>query len=583
MKASHSNHLITLIRQRASHHPNQVAIRYSRKSLWHPILWGELASKIDRTSMALLSEGIGIQENIGIWSRNMPEWTIADLAILQARCVSVPLYPTSTKEQVNYILNETEIELLFVGEQDQYNQAIDLLENSSTLKKIIVFDNTVDLNSNPYSIYFDDYINLQCSNNAALDTRLAKRSMDDLLTLIYTSGTTGQPKGVMLDYRNIAASFSAHDQILHLDSMDVSICFLPLSHIFERAWSFYVLARGAENIYLRDPQSINSVIRHARPTVLCAVPRFYEKAYTIIQNKLANASIFKRYLFQTCLRIAFKKLVYQSDGKTPPYYIQMLTRVADKLVFHKIREAFGGRIRFMPCGGARLDDEINRFFQAIGIHLKYGYGMTETTATVACFRDTNFQFGSCGTPLPGVQISIGKEGEILVKGDTVMRGYYKKPEETAKVLHNGWLKTGDAGLIDENGNLRMTERIKELMKTSNGKYIAPQHVEGMLGKDKFIEQIAIIADARNYVSALIVPAFSVLEEHARSINIQYQNKKELIQNTDIQKLFHDRLSLIQKELAKFERVKKFTLLPREFSIELGEITPTLKTPTKDYY
>ena len=581
MYDTHPTHLISQIRQRVIKNANQIALRFSVNGRWQELSWQQLGAKIDQASRAILGKGLPVQGNVGLWSRNMSEWSITDLACLQARCVNVPLYPTSTAEQVRYILDEAEISLLFVGEQEQFDGALSLLEKYGNLEQIVVFDDSVDLKGCQQATYFKDFLASAPASDDLLEERLASRSMDDLYTLIYTSGTTGQPKGVMLDYTSLSASFTAHDELIHIDHSDVSLCFLPLSHIFERAWSFYVLTRGAVNAYLRDPTTVATALQEVKPTVVCAVPRFYEKIYTGVSTMVQKGSVIKKLIFKGALKVGDSASELHRQGKPVPAFLQSLNRVADKLVFSKIRQKLGGRIRFMACGGARLDDDVNRFFHAIGVNVKLGYGMTETTATVTCFRDTGFQYGSCGTPLSGVQVKIAEGGEILVKGDTVMRGYYKKPEETAKTFDaDGWLKTGDAGLVDEQGQLRITERIKELMKTSNGKYIAPQFIEGTLGKDRFIEQIAIVADAKNYVSALIVPAFEALEEYAREMNLKYECKMELIRNADIQAMFQERLDQIQDELARFEQVKKFTLLPREFSIELGEITPTLKLRRK---
>ena len=593
MTVSSTNmHLVSQIRDRARRNPDQIAMRVAsekteplhleNKLPWQKISWNQLIDTIDKTSCALLKHVVPVQSKIGIWSANIPQWTIADLACLQARLVTVPLYPSSPLSQVSYILNETEAALLFVGDQEQFDGALKLLSQLDTLKTIVVFDRKTDLKNCPQAIYFEDFIQLGTNiDQSLLRQRLDDLCLDDLFTLIYTSGTTGEPKGVMLDYGNLAASFYGHDQIIHLDSLDTSLCFLPLSHIFERSWTFYVLARGATNVYLKNPSQVSHALGRVKPTVLCVVPRFLEKAYTSIQSKLANALFLQRLIFHGAMKAGSAYLEYRRKALNAPLYLKILNSIANKLVFKKIKAGFGGNIRFIPCGGARLDDDINRFFQAMGICVKVGYGMTEAVATITCFRDTEFDIGTCGVPLPGVQIRIGDKGEIQVKGATVMRGYYKKDKETKEVFTNdGWLCTGDAGLIDENGALRMTERIKELMKTSTGKYIAPQHIESTLTKDRFIEQIAVIADARNYVTALIIPAFEALEEHAKSLNLKYKNHKELINLSSIQELIHQRVNKIQNGLAKFEQVKKFTLLHKEFSIELGEITPTLKLRRK---
>ena len=584
MKPSLSKHIVSQFRDRAGRSANKVAIRHTDKDgSWQEVYWHELSKKIDQTSKALLKLNLKVQDKVAIWSRNMPEWTMADVGCLQARLVVVPLYPTSTNEQVRYILDETESEVIFVGEQEQFDGALELLKTSGHLKTIIALDSTVDLKGCEQACHFADFIcgEVTETTEQELTDRLGQRNMDDLFTLIYTSGTTGNPKGVMLDYRNMAASYAGHDKVIKVGSTDTSMCFLPLSHIFERAWTYYVLTSGAQNAYLLDPLTARDALQVIKPTVFCAVPRFYEKIYTAVTGKVACAPLFRRAVFNTALKLGHIVAERTRQNQPVPGYLKSLHKVADKVVFSKIREALGGRIRFMPCGGARLDDEICKFFHAFGLNVKVGYGMTETVATVTCFRDSGFEHGSCGTNLPGVEVRIGENNEIQVKGDTVMRGYYKKPEETAKTFTaDGWLHTGDAGEIDENGCLKITDRIKELMKTSNGKYIAPQHIEGTLGKDKFIEQIAIVADARNYVTALIVPAFEALEEYAESINLKYQCKKELIQHDKVQTMIQERVDAIQTGLARFEQVKKFTLLPKEFSIELGEITPTLKLRRK---
>ncbi|MGL5289781.1 MAG: AMP-dependent synthetase/ligase, partial [Aeromonas sp.] len=349
----------------------------------------------------------------------------------------------------------------------------------------------------------------------------------------------------------------------------------------ERVWSFYVLYCGAENVYIRDPQKVMDVIDEVKPTVMCAVPRLYEKAYAMIQAKVAKAPRLRRALFAWATNVGEQQVANQQAGQSSSLPHTAKLWLAERLVFRKLRARFGGRTRFMPVAGARLADDVNLFFQAMGLNIKYGYGMTETTATVCCYEQDHFKLGSIGTPLHGIEVKLGENNELLVRSPTVMRGYYNKPAATAEVMtEDGFLRTGDAGLLDEQGNIFFTERLKELMKTSNGKYVAPQLVEGTIGKDRFIEQIAIVADARHFVSALIVPCFESLEEYARSINLQYQCKTELLRHSRVMEFFDARIQDLQKELAKFEQVKKFTLLPRAFSMELGEITPTMKLRRK---
>ena len=575
-------HLVRVMRERIARLGNKAALRVQQDGQWRAIGWRTLGQAMDYCAQALIRAGHQPTEMVGLYARNMPEWTQADLGILAARGVSVPIYPTSTLEQLRYIIKDAGIKLLFVGEQPQFDQAL-LLLKSGEINQIVTLDGTVDLRGCEQASHFQTFLvsgNHQPSEQA-LREREQHYRMDDLLTLIYTSGTTGEPKGVMLDFNNIAACFEMHDRRLDLGEQDVSLCMLPLSHVFERAWSYYVLYCGAENVYIRDPQKVMEVIGEVQPTVMCAVPRLYEKAYAMIQAKVAQAPRLRRALFGWATGVGKRMVATRQAGRSASPLLYLQLALAERLVFRKLRARFGGRTRFLPVAGARLADDVNLFFQAMGLNLKYGYGMTETTATVCCYEDSQFKLGSIGTVMDGIEVKLGENNELLVRSPTVMRGYYNKPGATAEVMTaDGFLRTGDAGELDDQGNIYFTERLKELMKTSNGKYVAPQLVEGTLGKDRFIEQIAIVADARHFVSALIVPCFESLEEYARSINLQYQCKTELLRHSKVVEFFEARIADLQKELAKFEQVKKFTLLPSAFSMELGEITPTMKLRRK---
>ncbi|MBL0672118.1 long-chain fatty acid--CoA ligase [Aeromonas hydrophila] len=576
------HHLVRLMRERIARLGNKAALRVQQDGQWRAIGWRTLGQAMDYCAQALIRAGHQPTEMVGIYARNMPEWTQADLGILAARGVSVPIYPTSTLDQLRYIVKDAGIKVLFVGEQPQFDQALQLVE-SGEIRQLITLDGSVNLRGCPQASHFQTFLvsgNHQPSEQV-LRERESQYRMDDLLTLIYTSGTTGEPKGVMLDFANIAACFEMHNSRLDLNEQDVSLCMLPLSHVFERAWSYYVLYCGAENVYIRDPQKVMDVIGEVQPTVMCAVPRLYEKAYAMIQARVAQAPRLRQALFGWATKVGKQMVATRQAGKTASLLLYGQLWLAERLVFRKLRARFGGRTRFLPVAGARLADEVNFFFQAMGLNLKYGYGMTETTATVCCYEDSQFKLGSIGTALCGIEVKLGENNELLVRSPTVMRGYYNKPEATAEVMtEDGFLRTGDAGELDSEGNIYFTERLKELMKTSNGKYVAPQLVEGTIGKDRFIEQIAIVADARHFVSALIVPCFESLEEYARSINLQYQCKTELLRHSKVVEFFEARIQDLQKELAKFEQVKKFTLLPSAFSMELGELTPTMKLRRK---
>ncbi|BDU71991.1 long-chain-fatty-acid--CoA ligase [Mesoterricola silvestris] len=573
-------HLVRYLREQAPLRGSKVALRCHGEGM--TVTWAELGARMDGVARGLIRLGHAPREMVGLCGRNMPEWTLSDLGILQARGVPVPLYPTSNVDQATFILRDAGIRILFAGEQPQVDLGIELLARGE-IAHLVALDPAVDLRGCPQAITFQGLLDLGAdpATAAELEARIAGFSMDDLYTLVYTSGTTGQPKGVMLDQANLAAAMHIHDLRLKVGPDDVSLCMLPLCHIFERAWTAYLLYRGAEVVYLRDPQTVVAAIGVVRPTLMCSVPRVYEKAYAGIQARMAKAGWPMAALFGWAMAVGIEATRLRIDGKAPGPWLRFRHGVADALVLRKIRNLFGGRCRFLPVAGASLADDVNLFFQAVGLKLKYGYGLSETFATVSCWEDGSMPLGTIGRPMEGLEVRLGEENELQVKGPTVMRGYYKRPEETAQVMTaDGFLRTGDAGAMDAAGNLIFTERIKELMKTSNGQYVAPQRVEGTLAKDAFIEQVAVIADSRNFVSALIVPYFDRLEEYARSAGVAYRSPAELLRNSKVMEFFESRIRELQKGLAKYEQVKKFTLLSRPFSMDLGEITPTLKLRRK---
>lgn len=576
------HHLVRRLRQQIEQRTDNIAFREWSPAGEKQLSWRQIDTHITRISAALLSLGVAIQERIGIFANNSMAWSLADLAILQLRGVSVPLYATNTAAQAAYVVNDADVRILFVGGQTQFDVAITLKPLCPQLTQIIVLDPTVDLRGCEYAQHLADFEQQpDAIQQHLLTARIESCDLNDLFTLIYTSGTTGEPKGVMLDYRNMAAQLYLHDQRLTLTAEDVSLSFLPLSHVFERAWSFYVMHTGAQNVYISNTDWVRAAMQAVKPTVMCAVPRFYEKVFSAINDKVVLAKWHRRLLFRWAVGCGERKFQSLQNGQTLSPLSAQMYKLADRLVLSKLRGILGGKVRFLPAAGARLDDNIILFFQAIGINIKYGYGMTETCATVSCWEEKDFRFGSIGKPLPGIEVRLGAENEIQVRGPIVMRGYFNKSQETAESFtEDGWLKTGDAGALDVQGNLFITERLKDLMKTSGGKYIAPQMIEGTLGQDRFIEQVAIIADTRKFVSALIVPCFESLEEYARSINLKYHDRLELLRHSHIVGLFEQRLKDMQKELAKFEQVKRFTLLPQAFTMETGELTPTMKLRRK---
>jgi len=577
-------HLVEDIKHNVERFKDKPAIYYKNNSLnkWEGITWTVFGARIEQLSKALLKFGIKPQQNVGIFSENMPEWIIADISIMSIRAVTIPIYATNSKKEVEYIVNDAEISVLFVGSQEEYNKALEIYKSNDFLKLIIALNEDIVLKNDENSVFLNDFTTVEANEN--IDLELQKRYLEcdltDIASIIYTSGTTGVPKGVILDNNNFVASLKAHDAELKVNEKDVSLSFLPLSHIYERSWVLYCLHSGIEVYFNQDPKQIAEVLKEVKPTVMCTVPRIFEKIFAAIQDKRKEASPVKMKLASWALGVGNTHNNKYKRYKKVPLSIKMKFKIADKLVLSKLRDVFGGRIKFMPCGGAPLSSDMISFFHSFGLNIKCGYGLTETTATVSLFGDTNFEFNSAGKAIIGTEIKIGDNSEILVKGPGVMRGYYKKPKETAEVFKDGWFCTGDAGTLDADGNLVITDRIKDLMKTSGGKYIAPQKLEMALISDSFIEQIAVIGDQQKYVTALAVPSFENIKKYAKEHEINFKDIEELISHNKIKDLFEKRFEELQKEFSMYEKIKKFTLLPKEFSIEAGEITATLKLKRK---
>ena len=578
-------HLLEVIKDNTKRFTTKDAVFYKDATSkdWVGISWNNFYHQIQQVSKALINFGIKEQDNIGIFAQNMTEWIIADVGIMGVRAVTVPIYATNSKKETEYIINDAEISVLFVGDQEEFDKAEQISEDNKYLKLIVALTKSVDLRNHKNAVYFEDFIAAEFPKS--IETELEKRhfehELDDLASIIYTSGTTGEPKGVMLDHNNFAASLKAHEYELDVDENDVSLSFLPLSHIYERSWVFFCLQMGIQVYFNQDPKQIAEVLKEVKPTLMCTVPRIFEKIFNAIQEKRKEASPTKMKMASWALGIGNRyHNKHKRLDKKVPFGLKMKFKIADKLVLSKLRAVFGGNIKFMPCGGAPLAADMVSFFHSFGLNIKCGYGLTETTATVSLFGYKHFIFDSAGKAMNGVKIKIGANNEVLVKGPGVMRGYYKKPEATAEVFENGWFKTGDAGKMDEFGNLTITDRIKDLMKTSGGKYIAPQKLEMAMAGDSFIEQIAVIGDQQKYVTALMVPNFEGLKKYAEEHSISFKDIEDLIKHNQIKDMFEKRFEELQKEFSGFEKIKKFTLLPKEFSIEAGEITATLKLKRK---
>ena len=561
---------------------NALAYRDFGSREWKSVSWNHFSLVVKQVSSALLNLGVKVQENIGVFSQNAVQYLYTDFGAFGIRAVTVPFYPTSSEEQIRFMIADSEIRLLFVGEQEQYDKAHRVFPQCPTLERIIIFDRGVTiLPGDPNAIYFEDFLKLgeNLPRQTEVEQRCAQASMDDIANILYTSGTTGDSKGVILSHGQYHAAMAANHKTVPVDENDVVMNFLPYTHVFERGWAILCLTVGARLVINTYPKEIQETMREIHPTCMSSVPRFWEKVFVGVKAKIDNASGAKRALFKKALSVGRRHNVeYLSNGRRPPLHLQMEYSFFNTMVLSLIRKQLGlENPHFFPTAGATVSPEVEEFVHAIGINMMVGYGLTESLATVSHDRlGEPYTLGSVGKPLEGVEIKIGENEEILLKGPTITRGYYKREALTAAAFDkDGYFKTGDAGYM-KNGELFLKERIKDLFKTSNGKYIAPQMIESKLLVDKFVDQIAVIADQRKFVSALIVPDFNLLEEYARDNGVKADSREELCRHPKVMAMMTERVETLQQGLASYERIKRFTLLPNPFSMENGELTNTLK-------
>ncbi len=576
--------LSDLVFRQARKYGDRVALKYRDYSIssWISVSWNKFAEKVKYVSRAMVALGIKEQENVGVFSQNMPECFYVDFGAYATRVVTIPLYATSSESQVHYILQDASIRYLFVGEQYQYEVARRVQGLCHTLKQIIIFDPSVKkLPGDNNSMYFDDFIKLgeDESLQAEVDRRTEASLPEDLANILYTSGTTGESKGVMLHHSCFEFGIKAHyGRLKTLSDKDVVMNFLPFTHIFERAWSYLCLDIGCTLCINLRPADIQKTIKEVRPSAMCSVPRFWEKVYAGVMEKINETTGVKKKLMLDAIKVGKEyNIDCLMNGKEPSAMLKLKYKFYEKTIYSLLKKTIGiENGNFFPTAGAAIPPKVEEFVRSVGINMIAGYGLTETTATVTCQWIDDFKIGSVGRVLPGVEIKIGENNEILVKGETVTKGYYKKEAITKEAFtEDGWFHTGDAGYMKD-GLLYLTDRIKDLFKTSNGKYIAPQAIETKLVVDKYIDQISIIADQRKYVSALIVPEYSQVKAYAEAKGIKYTDMKDLLGKPEIQELFRMRIDTLQQEFAHYEQIKKFTLLPEPFSMERGELTNTLK-------
>ena len=549
---------------------------------WKSLSWNRVSAIVKQVSNALLNLGVKPQENIGIFSQNSVQYIECDFGAWGIRAVTIPFYATSSEQQIQFMVNDAKIRFLFVGEQDQYDKARRAFSLCPTLERIIVFDPAVHISSHdPNAIYYSDFLEL--GNGLPRQTEVEKlqgeANGDDIANILYTSGTTGDSKGVILTHGQFQAAIVANSKCVPVTEKDRIMNFLPYTHIFERGWAILCMYAGATMIVNTHPQEVQQSMRETHPTCMSAVPRFWEKVYMGVMDKIEHSSAMQRKLFRHALAVGRKhNIEYLSLGKKPPVPLHLEYEMLNRTIFSLVRKELGlENAHFFPTAGAAVSPYVEEFVHSIGLNMIVGYGLTESLATVSCNHlGKPYTVGGVGIPIEGIDIKISEDGEILLKGPTITRGYYNREALTQQAFTaDGYFRTGDAGYL-RNGELFLTERIKDLFKTSNGKYIAPQMIESKLLVDKYIDQICIIADQRKFVSALIVPVYSLLEEYAQAHGISFSNREELCANPVIVEMMKERIDTLQQQLAHYEQVKRITLLPHHLSMEKGELTNTLK-------
>ncbi|MCI1246678.1 MAG: long-chain fatty acid--CoA ligase [Prevotella sp.] len=577
-------HLSVLIHEQAKKYGNKPALVFRNfgSLKWKSVSWNQFSLRVKQVSNALLNIGAKPQENIAVFSQNCVQYLYTNFGAYGVRLITIPFYATSSEQQIQYMINDAQVRFIFVGEQEQYNKAHRIFALCPSLERIIIYDRSVRISTHdPNALYFDDFIKLGANlpRQSEVEALWTQASMDDVCDILYTSGTTGDSKGVILTYSQYDAAFKANNICVPVREKDRVIDFLPFTHIFERGWAYLCLTEGACMIVNTYPKEVQESMKETHPTCMCSVPRFWEKVYIAVKDKIDRSSALQRKLFRHALAVGHKRNVsYKGRGKHVPIALELQYQFFDRTALSLVRKQIGLiHPNIFPTAGAYVSPEVESFVHSVGIDMIVGYGLTESLATVSCdYKDQPFTIGSVGRPIQGIQIKIGANNEILLKGPTITRGYYRRDNINAVAFDkDGFFHTGDAGYMKD-GELYLQERIKDLFKTSNGKYIAPQQIEALLMVDKFIDQAAVIADQEKFVTALIVPEFRIAEEWARNHKIQFGSREDLCANKRFNEMMMDRISTLQQTLAPYQQIKRFTLLPHHFSEESGELTSTLK-------
>ena len=579
-----NSHMSVLIHDQAKKYGDREMLIYQDfgGKEWKSLSWNQVSQTVKQVSNALLNIGVKVQENIGIFSQNSVQYIECDFGAWGIRAVTIPFYATSSEQQIQFMVNDAKVRFLFVGEQEQYDKARRIFSLCPTMERIIVFDPKVAIADNDANaIYFSDFLKLgeNLPRQTEVENLQREATFDDIANILYTSGTTGDSKGVILTHGQFHAAFVANDKCVPVGENDRVMNFLPYTHIFERGWAILCMTEGATLIVNTYPLQVQQSMRETHPTCMSAVPRFWEKVYMGVMDKIEHSSAMQRKLFTHAYHVGHRhNIEYLSRGKKPPVALHLEYEMLNRTVFSLVRKELGlENAHFFPTAGAAVSAHVEEFVHSIGINMVVGYGLTESLATVSCNHlGEPFTVGGVGIPIEGIDIKISEEGEILLKGPTITKGYYNRDDLTKQAFtEDGYFKTGDAGYLKD-GELFLKERIKDLFKTSNGKYIAPQMIESKLLVDKYIDQICIIADQRKFVSALIIPVYALLEEYATAHGIAFNSREELCQHPLIIEMMKERIDTLQQQLAHYEQVKRFTLLPNPLSMEKGELTNTLK-------
>jgi len=574
-----------LLKRQAELFRDRPALRYKKEGTYAALSYGQYYQRALMAARGLHKLGVTAGDRVAILSENRAGWVIADMGILILRGITVPVYPTNTPEQVEFVLNHAGCRIVFVSSQLQYQKLLQVRERIPQVETVIAFERFIGSRDLPvFHLYQLSEIShpIADQEQRLLEAKLQEIEPGDLATLIYTSGTTGRPKGVMLSHANILAdAWYGLRKLGGQDRSEVFLSFLPLSHVLERTAGYYAaLMSGSEIAFAESIDRVVENILEVRPTAMVSVPRLFEKIYSRIYENAHQLSPLKRRLFHWAVTCGREYVYRRYVERRPAGILELKYRLADRLVFRKIRARFGGRLRFFISGGAPLDKTINEFMWTIGIPTFEGYGLTETSPaiTLSCLEE--IRFGSVGRPLEQTEVRLADDGELLARGCQVMQGYYRDEQATAEALEDGWLKTGDIARIDAEGYVFIVDRKKELIVTAGGKNIAPQPLENELKLDKYISQAFVYGDRRPFLIALLTPNLDRLLELGQERQLDYLDIEELVANQKVKALFEERIRQLNAKLPPYETIKKFALLPRDFSIEGGELTPTLKLRRK---